>query len=132
MRAPVHHILPLATIERERLLPVPGKVTVKLDQKVTSTDVIAEAVWSREHVLVDVARKLGVSSDEADRLLRVKTGDKVVEGGEIAISPGFIPKLVRAPRAGRVVAAGGGQVLLETGDAMITMKAGLSESGALS
>jgi hypothetical protein len=126
MRAPVHHILPLATIERERVLPVAGKVLVKLDQKVASTDVIAEATWSRDHVLIDVARKLGISSEAADRLLRVKTGDKVAEAGEIAISPGFIPRIVRAPSSGRVVAAGGGQVLLETGDTIIALKAGLS------
>ncbi len=126
MRAPVHHILPLTTIERERLLPVPGKVLVKLDQKVTSTDVIAEASWSKDHTIVDIARALRISSEAADRLLRVKTGDKVIEGGELAISPGFIPKIIRSPRAGRVVVAGGGQVLLESGDTAISLKAGVT------
>jgi hypothetical protein len=126
MRAPVHHILPLATIERERLLPIAGKVLVKLDQKVASTDVIAETTWSKDHLLIDVARKLGISSNDADQLLRVRTGDKVAEAGEIAIKPGLIPRTVRAPRSGRVVAAGGGQVLLETGDTSVTLKSGLS------
>ena len=126
MRAPVHHILPLTTIERERLLPVAGQVFVKLDQKVASTDVIAEAAWSKEHVLIDITRILKVSSDGADRLLRVKTGDKVTEGAEIAISSGIMSQVVRSPCSGRVVAAGGGQVLIETGDTVISLKAGVT------
>lgn len=126
MRAPVHHILPLATIERERTLPVNGKVLVKLDQKVASTDVIAEAAWSSEHILIDVARTLEVSGAEADKLMRVRTGDKVAAGSELAISPGIFPRILKAPHAGRVVAAGGGQLLLATGDTVIALKAGLN------
>ena len=125
MLAPVKHILPLTTIERERALPVAGNVAAKLNQKVSPTDVIAEATWAREHVLIDVARILGISSNAADRLLRVKEGDTVAAGSEIAISKGIIPHTIRAPQAGRVVAAGGGQVLMETGETKVELKAGL-------
>ena len=125
MFAPVTHILPLTTIERERTLPVAGDVIAKLNQKVNPTDVIAEATWAREHVLIDVARTLSISSNAADRLLRVKEGDKVSEGSEIAISKGIISRTIRAPRGGHVVAAGGGQVLMETGETTIELKAGL-------
>lgn len=125
MLAPVNHILPLTTIERERVLPVSGKVTTKLNQKVSPTDVIAEATWSREHVLIDVARTLGISTNAADRIIRVKVDEKVSEGAEIAIGKGIIPRTIRAPRSGRVVAAGGGQVLMETGDASIQLRAGI-------
>jgi hypothetical protein len=125
MLAPVSHILPLTTIERERALPISGEVVVKLNQKVSPTDVIAEATWARDHVLIDVARSLSISPNAADRLLRVKEGDKVSEGAEIAISKGIIPRTIRAPRSGRVVAAGGGQVLMETGQTTVELKAGL-------
>jgi len=125
MLAPVNHILPLTTIERERILPVAGTVTAKLNQKVSSTDMIAEATWSREHVLIDVARALSISANAADRLIRVKVDDKVAEGTEVAVGKGIISRTIRAPRGGRVVAAGGGQVLLETGDASVQLKAGI-------
>ena len=77
MLAPVHHILPLTTIERERTLPINGNVSVKINQKVAATDVIAEATWSREHVLIDVSRTLNLSPNAADHLIRVKEGDEV-------------------------------------------------------
>ena len=125
MLAPVHHILPLTTIERERALPVAGTVTVKINQKVSSTDVIAEAIWSREHVLIDIAQTLGISANAADRLIRVKVDERVNEGAEIAIGKGIVSRTIRAPREGRVVAAGGGQVLMETGDATIRLRAGI-------
>ena len=125
MLAPVNHILPLTTIERERALPVAGTVIAKLNQKVSPTDIIAEATWAREHVLIDVARMLSISTNAADRLINVKVDDKVAEGAEIAISKGFISRAIKAPRGGRVVAAGGGQVLLETGDTSVQLKAGI-------
>jgi hypothetical protein len=125
MFAPVHHILPLTTIERERLLPVAGNVIAKLNQNVSSTDLIAEATWSREHLLIDVARTLGISANAADRLIHVKVNEKVSEETEIAVGKGFTSRTVRAPREGRVVAVGGGQVLLETGDASIQLRAGI-------
>lgn len=125
MLAPVNHILSLTTVERERSLPVAGEVLVKLNQKVISTDVIAKATWSREHVLIDVSRTLGVSPAAADKLMRVKEDDKVTEGMEVATSKGIIPRTLRAPSEGRVVAAGGGQILLETGDTSVQLRAGL-------
>ena len=125
MLAPVNHILPLTTIERERALPVAGNVIVKLNQNVSPTDVIANATWSREHVLIDVARILGISPNAADRLIHVKVDERVNEGSEIAASKGIISRTVRAPREGRVVAAGGGQGLMETGDASIQLRAGI-------
>jgi hypothetical protein len=125
MLAPVNHILPLTTIERERILPVAGNVIAKLNQNVSSTDLIAEATWSREHLLIDVARALGISANAADHLIRVKVKDKVSEGTEIAIGKGIGSRTIRAPREGRVVAVGAGQVLMETGDASIQLRAGI-------
>lgn len=125
MLAPVTHILPLTTIQRERMLPVRGLVHARLNQRVSATDVVAEARWSREHVLIDVARKLGLSNAAADRLVRVHMGDEVPANALIAATKGMFTREVRTPREGRVVAVGGGQVLLEVGDVNVQLRAGI-------
>jgi len=125
MLAPVTHILPLTTIQRERLLPVRGIVHARLNQRVSATDVVAEARWSREHVLIDVARKLGLSNAAADRLVRVHMGDEIPANAQIAATKGMFSREVRTPREGRVVAVGGGQVLLEVGDVNVQLRAGM-------
>ena len=125
MLAPMLHILPLTTIVRERLLPVAGKVNARVNQRVNPTDVIAEANFAREHVLLDVARTFGVSAIAADKMIRVNEGDRLTEGALVAEKSGIFSRSIRAPRAGRVMVAGGGQVLMEVGDARIEMRAGL-------
>lgn len=125
MQAPVHHIVGLTSIVRERLLPISGTVLARLNQKVSSTDVIAETNWAREHVLLDVARILRVTPNAADRLIKCKVDDRIAASVEIAVGKGLFPRSVRAPREGRVVAVGGGQVLMEVGESKIELRAGI-------
>ncbi len=125
MLAPVTHILPLTTILRERVLPLSGTVNVRLNQRVNASDVVASARWAREHVVLDVARKLGLSTAAADRLIRCKEGDELVPGALVASAGGIFPREVRAPRDGRVVVVGGGRILLEVGEATLDLRAGL-------
>lgn len=125
MLAPVTHILALTTIQRERLLPVPGVINVRLNQRVSASDVVAEARWAREHILIDVARKLGVVPAAADRMIRCAEGDEVIANALIASAGGVFPREVRAPREGRVAVVGGGRVLLEVGDVNVQLRAGL-------
>jgi hypothetical protein len=125
MQAPVHHILALTNIVRERVLPVSGRVLTRLGQKVNPVDVIAEAEWAREHVLLDVARTLRLTPSAADRLLKCQVGDHIAARAEVAVGKGLFPRSVRAPREGRVVAAGGGQVLLEVGEVKMELRAGI-------
>lgn len=125
MLAPVNHVIGLTTIVRERLLPVAGEVTARLNQKVSPVDVVAEANWAREHVLVDVARTLGIAPEQADRLIKCKIGEQIPQGAEIAVGKGIVPRRIHAPREGRVVALGGGQVLMETGETKYELPAGI-------
>ena len=124
--AAVHHVIPLATIVRERRLPVKGTVRVRSGQRVSPGDVVAEASWARDHVFLDVARTLGITTSAADALIRFKAGDNVPIGAVIARGGGLLPKTVTSPRAGRVVAAGGGEVLIEFGESRLELRAGLS------
>jgi len=125
MLAPVLHVLPLTTIVRERTLPVAGKVNAHMNQRVSPTDVIAEANFAREHILLDVARTFGISANAADKLIKVKEGDRLIEGGLVAEASGSFSRAIKASRVGRVMVAGGGQVLMEVGDTRIELRAGL-------
>jgi len=125
MLAPVFHVLPLTTIVRERVLPMPGKVNVHVNQRVSPTDVVAETTFAREHVLLDVSRTFSISASEAEKLIRVHEGDRLEKGALIAEQPGLFPNTIKAPRAGRVMICGSGQVLMEVGDARVELRAGL-------
>ncbi|HRJ74403.1 MAG TPA: hypothetical protein PLX90_00320 [Anaerolineales bacterium] len=125
MQAPVHHIVGLTTIVRERVLPISGNVTARIQQKVTPNDVVAETKWAREHVLLDVARLLNISPNAAERLVKCQVNDELSANAEIAKGKGMFAKSIRVPRAGRVVAVGGGQVLMEVGETKIELRAGI-------
>lgn len=126
MQAPVHHIIGFASILRERRLSVPGTVLARLNQKVSPNDVIAEAVRGREHVLLNVAQALGVSPAMADRLIKCKPDDHLAASTEIAVGRGLFPRSVSAPREGRVMVVGDGQVLMSVGESKVELRAGIS------
>jgi hypothetical protein len=124
MLAPVTHIIPLTTIIRTRMLPTAGTIQVRSGDKVAPADVVAETTIAREHVLIDVAHALGVPPAKADRLIKCSRGDKLAKNAVIARSDGIIPRSVKTPREGRVVAIGGGQVMLEVGETPFELRAG--------
>ena len=125
MLAPVHHILPLTTIQRERVLPINGRVVARVNQKVSPADVVADVSWAREHVLIDVGRALNLPPDAADRLIQCKVGDRLAAGAVIATGRGIMPKTVKVPRDGKVVVTGGGQIMLEVGETRTELRAGI-------
>lgn len=125
MIAPVHHIVGLTSIIRERILPIAGNVLVRQGQKVNATDVVAEAKNPQEHALIDVARLLKISPAAAEKLVRCKVGERLAAGAEIARGKGAFASPIKVPRDGTVVAVGGGQVLLEAGASKVELKAGI-------
>ena len=125
MLATVTHVLPLTTIRRERMLPIPGKVVVRKGQKVSANDTIAEADLNPEHLLIDIARGLGLSAQDADANIQVGVGDLLAEGDIIAGPVGITRRVVRAPKHGRVMLAGEGHVLMAVQNQPYELKAGL-------
>jgi hypothetical protein len=121
----VTHILALTTIVRERLLPVSGQVVARLNQKVNAGDVVATGQMAREHALLDLARTFGISPDAADKMVKCKVGDKLAEGTVVAQRGGILGREVKVPRDGKVVAVGGGQILMEVGETSIELRAGI-------
>lgn len=125
MLAQVTHFLPITTIRRERVLPIPGRVLVRKGQKVSASDIIAEARINPEHLLLDIARGLGLSEEKADRYIQCQAGMQVAQGDVLAGPVGWANRVVRAPRSGRITLAGDGKILIELDTAPYELKSGL-------
>ena len=123
MLAPITHVLPLTTIRRERLLPVAGRILVRKGQKVNPQDVIAETDQAPQHLMLDISRGLGLTPQATDAYLQRKPGDVLSEGDLIAGPVGWAKRVVRAPRAGRVILAGRGKILLEVESSVFELRA---------
>jgi hypothetical protein len=91
---------------------------------VNPIDVVAESILRPEHLLLDVSRGLGLAPKEADHYIQRRAGDEVGEGDVIAGPVGIGRRVVRTPKSGTVVVAGGGQVLLELEGEFSELKAG--------
>lgn len=126
MIATTTQFLPLTVIRRERQLPIPGKVLVHTGQKVAANDIIAETRQVNEHILLDISGGLGINPDQADEMVKFKIGDPVTAGDVIAGPVGLIPRTIRISKPGRIVAIGGGQVLVEVDAQPFQLKAGFS------
>lgn len=107
-------------------MPAGGRIIARRGQQVNPADVVAEAMVRPEHLLLDVGRGLGLPANEADHYIQRRAGDEVGEGDVIAGPVGIARRVVRTPRAGTVVVAGGGQVLLELEGIYTELKAGYS------
>ncbi len=125
MQAPVVHILPLTTLRRERMVPVPGRITVHLEQKVNPLDVVAEARFGAEHLLIDAARSMRLPPEAAQSLIQVKAGDLISQGDVLAKRVGLGLQTVHSPCDGRVILSGGGQILIEVGDSTFELHAAI-------
>jgi hypothetical protein len=92
---PVTHVDPLTTIRRQRTLPVPGTITVHLNERVQPQDIVAEAELFSKYEFIDIARGLGVSPTEASRHVTRERGDRVEQGEIIAGPAGTLAFRVR-------------------------------------
>jgi hypothetical protein len=121
---PMAHVLPLAIIRRERRLPLAGVIAVRINQKVTASDVVAEGEAPPRHVFLDLARGLGVPVHEVGRYLRCQRGDALEAGDVLAGPAGMGRRTVRAPSDGIVVSISRGRLLFRMHLGVIEVKAG--------
>lgn len=126
MYAPIRHILPMTLIRRRRLLPVAGKVLVRHGQKLGALDTIAETRLAPEFLLIDVGRGLGLAPNKTEQYVQCQVGDRIAAGDIVAGPVGLGRRVLRAPKDGRVVLVGPGQVLIEIAGKSYELKAGIS------
>lgn len=125
------HVTLLATLRRERLLPMAGEVIVEPRQRLEASDVVARTFLAEHHKLVDIARKLGLPPEKADQALLKQGGDPVKAGEAIArrkVFFGLLPRSARSPVEGRLVAAAGGKALVAAISRPFELRAGVPGS----
>lgn len=119
------HVSLLVVIRRVRALPARGTITVRVNQKVSPTDVVGRTTLAPVHYLFDIAHGLGLPPAKADRYLR-REPDEKVSGGDILAGPfGWMRRVVRAPEEGRVVLQGDGRLLYEGLGETFELRAGI-------
>jgi hypothetical protein len=127
MNASVVQTHPLIQIRRNRTLPVPGTVLVRIGQKVTTNDVIAETEMPSQFHYVDVMRSFGLSTpSQAEQLINRKVGDQVDKNDILAETGGMFSRIIRSPRAGTILSIRNGQMLVETEKYKLTISAGFN------
>jgi len=127
MITPVTHLVPLAYIRRERMLPGTGQVLVSLNQHVNATDIVAEAAMTGQHLLLDIRKALNLrDSDDISKIIEYKSGENIEKGDILAQTGGMLPRVVRAPVNGKIVAIHRGLVILEHSNPKYEMAAAIS------
>lgn len=126
MQANQTYFLPRVNFRRARRLPAAGRVLVRPMQRVGATEVIAETYRQNPHMMVDVARALGVSHSRfSSSWIKCKVGEVVQKGDELARRSGPFRRVVTAPAEGEIVAIHGGQVILELRRSVYALPAGV-------
>lgn len=124
---PTSHMTLLATVRRERLLPVPGEVLATAGQRVETGDVVASAEVQQAHRLVDAARALGVPRAQVAKYLKKAEGEAVKRNEVVAARQSWLglgARTVTAPVDGRLVFCDNGQALFAA-TSTIELRAGL-------
>ncbi len=76
-------------IEKQRILPIKGKILVEQGTKVKPGDKVASAELPGSVVIERIAQKLGVPANELPKFLKVREGDSVTTGQVLAESSSF-------------------------------------------
>jgi hypothetical protein len=125
---PTSHVTLLATLRRERALPVPGTVLAETREQVEPATIVARGDVADSHRLIDVARLLGLKPGRADDAMLKRDGEPVRLGEPIAERPrllGLGKRVVRSPVDGKLVVSGGGRALLAAFTRPYELRAGL-------
>lgn len=104
-------------LQKERILPLKGKVLVKKGDKVKANDFVAETLLPGTVVPFNLANKLGVDPKFMKDYIKIKEGDILKKGTVLAETKGFFgmfKSVVKSPIKGEVESISNltGQLLL--------------------
>lgn len=127
MQYPVTQINSHVKFRRNRVLPVSGTVLVRVGQKVTPSEILAESTIPTRHILIDVFRTLGLKNImDAEKVINRQVGDLLESHDIIAETGGLFSRVIRTPIPGRIVSIRNGQVLLEVESRKVTIRSGFN------
>jgi len=98
-------VVPLMTLRKKRILPIPGKVLVEVGKEVDALDIVAQTELPGKVYSVNVANKLGIEPSEIRNYMLKKEGDNVKKNEIIAETRPFLKFLkstVESPITGTI------------------------------
>jgi hypothetical protein len=109
-----------AEIEKERVLPLKGKVMVKVGDKVKADTIVAMTELPGAVTIINVMGLLGCEANEVSEMMKKKAGDHIQKDEVIAETPPLLPFLkfmtakVKSPLEGTIekISDVTGQVIL--------------------
>ena len=124
---PETRAMPLTLVRRERLLPVPGRVLVAVDETVQADTPVAEGEISGEVSVVNVAQQLRVPPGRAYRYIKVKENQDVRRTTVIAAKGLFKSGRLFSPARGFVyrIDKASGRVLIRVVNQPYQLTAGM-------
>jgi len=127
MQYPVTQINPHVKFRRNRILPISGTVLVRVGQKVSPSEILAESSVPTRHILIDVFRALALKNMmEAEKVINRQVGELLETHDIIAETGGLFSRVIRTPMPGKVVSIKNGQVLLEVESRKVVVQSGLN------
>jgi len=112
-------------IRRVRQLPFPGRVLVDPGQSLHPEDCVAEGELPAEIYSMDIARGLGVDPAEVLSYLVRDLGEELEQDDVIAECDGALARLMRVPRAGKLLACRDGAAFIAAGKREVKVLAGM-------
>jgi hypothetical protein len=87
----------------ERRLPQPGKVTVRVGQRVEPEDVVAHCFLPGTPHIINLSRALMIAPAQIERAMRLEIGNKVTQGEVLARTSRVSGRVCLAPVSGEIV-----------------------------
>jgi len=104
---------PWVTIRRTRVLPRPGQIIRRRNDRVAADTVVGETDLPGGYRLVELDQELGPRGRDASKVLLKKVGQNVVQGEAIARTGGILNKEYASPVDGTIVDTRDSRVLIE-------------------